>query len=149
MFHCTGRGTIVMDKIRGFIAMGVMVLVGMPVGAAAQERGTITGTVVEQATQRPLSGAQVQVAGTNLGTLTNQQGRYLIANVPAGPGRARALELLHRAGGCPGAKRLARQLPPAGHQRGDRRVGQLLRLRGRDRRLRPGRRLAAGVEPAA
>jgi hypothetical protein len=34
------------------------VLVGMPVGAAAQERGTITGTVVEQATQRPLRGCE-------------------------------------------------------------------------------------------
>jgi len=78
-----------MSKMRWIIVMGVVVLIGLPVTAAAQERGTITGTVLEQGTQRPLSGAQVMVAGTNLGTLTNQQGRYIITNVPPGPREVR------------------------------------------------------------
>ncbi|HEV2129449.1 MAG TPA: carboxypeptidase-like regulatory domain-containing protein, partial [Longimicrobiaceae bacterium] len=56
----------------------------VPSGAIAQERGTIQGTVVEAQTQRPLAGAQVTVAGTQLGTLTNAQGRFQILNVPAG-----------------------------------------------------------------
>jgi TonB-dependent starch-binding outer membrane protein SusC len=56
----------------------------LPAGLAAQERGTVTGTVVDQMTQQPLVGAQVTVGGTQLGTITNQQGRFLIANVPAG-----------------------------------------------------------------
>jgi TonB-dependent starch-binding outer membrane protein SusC len=56
----------------------------LPAAMHAQERGTITGQVVDQATQQPLAGAQVTVGGTQLGTLTNQQGRFLIPNVLAG-----------------------------------------------------------------
>ncbi|HET9441382.1 MAG TPA: SusC/RagA family TonB-linked outer membrane protein [Longimicrobiales bacterium] len=59
-------------------------LVSAPVSLSAQQRGTVTGTVVDVATQRPLVGAQVQVLGTQLGTVTNQQGRFVIANVPIG-----------------------------------------------------------------
>ena len=33
---------------------------------------------------RPLAGAQVSIVGTGRGTLTNQQGQFLIPNVPAG-----------------------------------------------------------------
>jgi TonB-dependent starch-binding outer membrane protein SusC len=61
-----------------------------PAVLAAQERGTITGSVVDQATQQPLAGVQVSVAGTQLGTLTNQQGRFLIPNVPVGAREVRA-----------------------------------------------------------
>jgi TonB-dependent starch-binding outer membrane protein SusC len=56
----------------------------LPAALHAQERGTVTGTVTDAATQRPLSGVQVQVVGTQLGTITNQQGRFLVHNVPAG-----------------------------------------------------------------
>jgi TonB-linked SusC/RagA family outer membrane protein len=52
--------------------------------ASAQQRGSITGTVVDQATQQPLVGVQVGVAGTQLGNTTDQQGRFTIANVSAG-----------------------------------------------------------------
>lgn len=52
--------------------------------AAAQQTGTIQGTVVEAATQRPLPGAQVSITGTQIGTITNQQGRFQLVNVPAG-----------------------------------------------------------------
>ena len=52
--------------------------------AIAQETGRITGVVRASATQRPLQGAQVFVAGTRIGALANQDGRYLILNVPAG-----------------------------------------------------------------
>jgi TonB-dependent starch-binding outer membrane protein SusC len=62
-----------------------------PTGLFAQARGTVTGTVTDAATQRPLAGVQVQVAGTQLGTITNQQGRYLILNVPAGEREVRAI----------------------------------------------------------
>jgi TonB-dependent starch-binding outer membrane protein SusC len=56
----------------------------LPADAIAQERGTVAGVVVEAATERPLAGVQVSIAGTTLGTLTNQEGRYIILNVPAG-----------------------------------------------------------------
>jgi TonB-dependent starch-binding outer membrane protein SusC len=62
--------------------MGAIALV--PAVLTAQERGSIVGTVVDQLTVQPLAGVQVTVAGTQLGTLTNQQGRFLIPNVPAG-----------------------------------------------------------------
>jgi TonB-dependent starch-binding outer membrane protein SusC len=52
--------------------------------AAVAQTGTITGSVVVEATQRPLSSVQVYVPGTSLGTLTNAQGRYMLVNVPVG-----------------------------------------------------------------
>ncbi|HXG98471.1 MAG TPA: SusC/RagA family TonB-linked outer membrane protein [Gemmatimonadales bacterium] len=51
--------------------------------AAAQTTGTVKGTVVDAATQRPLDGAQISVLGTELGTLTNAAGQYQF-NVPLG-----------------------------------------------------------------
>ena len=56
--------------------------VGAPV--TAQEAGRVTGVVTGAETMRPLDGAQVELVGTGLGALTNQQGRFLILNVPAG-----------------------------------------------------------------
>jgi TonB-linked SusC/RagA family outer membrane protein len=56
----------------------------LPAEVAAQERGSVAGVVVEAATQRPLPGVQVTVAGTQIGTLTNQEGRFILMNVPAG-----------------------------------------------------------------
>jgi outer membrane receptor protein involved in Fe transport len=50
----------------------------------AQGVGTITGRVVNDATRQPLAAAQVFVAGTQLGTLTTDQGSFRILNVPAG-----------------------------------------------------------------
>lgn len=62
----------------------------LPSGLFAQERGTVTGTVVDQGTNQPLAGAQITVSGTQLGTITNQQGRFVIPNVPTGPRQVRA-----------------------------------------------------------
>ncbi|HEX2078930.1 MAG TPA: SusC/RagA family TonB-linked outer membrane protein [Longimicrobium sp.] len=58
--------------------------------AAAQQRGTLVGTVVEAGSQRPLAGAQVQVQGTTLFTITGSDGRYRLPNVPAGTHSVRA-----------------------------------------------------------
>ena len=63
------------------LALGFGLIAGPLV---AQEGGTVTGMVIDADTQQPLAGAQVVVSGTNRGTLTNQAGRYLIPNVPAG-----------------------------------------------------------------
>lgn len=56
----------------------------------AQGTGSVRGTVMEAGTERPLSGVQVFVAGTSLGTLTDQNGRFLLVNVPAGQQAVRA-----------------------------------------------------------
>jgi TonB-dependent starch-binding outer membrane protein SusC len=62
----------------------------LPAGAMAQGVGTLSGQVVDQATQQPIPGVQIFLPGTNRGSLTNQQGRYLITNVPAGTVDVRA-----------------------------------------------------------
>src|SRR5688500_8407358 len=46
--------------------------------------GRITGTVTDSATGRPLSAAQVSVAGTRLGAATGEDGRFTLLAVPAG-----------------------------------------------------------------
>lgn len=51
---------------------------------AQQGTATVTGVVTDAATQQPIQVAQVVVAGTNLSTLSNQAGRYIILNVPVG-----------------------------------------------------------------
>jgi len=58
--------------------------------AAAQQTGTIQGTISDAQTVRPLSGVQVSIPGTPLGTLTNAQGRFQIVNVPVGTRTLRA-----------------------------------------------------------
>ena len=57
--------------------------------AAAQANGNIAGTVVDSATGQPLTGAQIVVQGTNLGTGVDAEGRFLLANVPVGQATVR------------------------------------------------------------
>jgi TonB-dependent SusC/RagA subfamily outer membrane receptor len=59
--------------------------------ARLQETGVITGRVTEAGTGRPLSGVQVAVDGIQRGSLSNDDGRYLIAGVPAGARTVRAI----------------------------------------------------------
>lgn len=58
-----------------------------------RQTGTVAGQVVDGTTRRPLETAQVQILGAGLGTLTDDQGRYRIENVPAGE-TAVAVEML-------------------------------------------------------
>ncbi|MEO7102691.1 MAG: TonB-dependent receptor [Gemmatimonadaceae bacterium] len=51
--------------------------------ARAQGTGIIRGTVTDSSTQQPITGAQVQVVGTELGATTNDQGAYVIRGVSA------------------------------------------------------------------
>jgi TonB-linked SusC/RagA family outer membrane protein len=52
--------------------------------------GRITGLVAEENTGRPLVGANVSVVGTNRGTLTDANGRFILTDVPAGERSVRA-----------------------------------------------------------
>jgi TonB-linked SusC/RagA family outer membrane protein len=51
---------------------------------AAQQTGTVVVRTVNAQTGEPLGGVQVSIANTSLGGLTNNEGRYLILNVPVG-----------------------------------------------------------------
>lgn len=68
----------------------LILLIGIAVGvmahgpAHAQTTGSIEGRVIGERTQQPLSGVQVSVEGEGLGSLTGQDGRFTIGNVPAG-----------------------------------------------------------------
>ena len=53
-------------------------------GLVAQERGTITGTVTNAQSGAPLVGAQVTIRDTGLGIITNEEGAFLLLNVPSG-----------------------------------------------------------------
>jgi TonB-dependent SusC/RagA subfamily outer membrane receptor len=77
------------------ILSGSLSLNGSPVARVErlQETGVITGRVTEAGSGRPLSGVQVAVDGTRLGTLTNEEGRYLLQGVPAGEHGVRVILL--------------------------------------------------------
>lgn len=68
-------------------AVAFIFLTALPV---AGQNGTITGSVTDASTTRPLASVQVYLVDTSLGTLTSQNGRYLILNVPAGTYQIRA-----------------------------------------------------------
>lgn len=60
-------------------------LLFQPTDAHAQEPFRIQGVVLDALTQQPLSNVSVVLRGSGLGTLTNQDGRYiLVARVPPG-----------------------------------------------------------------
>ncbi len=54
------------------------------VGSEQRMAGRIVGRIVDAATGRPVSGAQIQVVGTGIGTLSRVDGRYTLSDVPAG-----------------------------------------------------------------
>jgi TonB-linked SusC/RagA family outer membrane protein len=67
-------------------ALGAFAMMLVVTGAVAAQdpTGSISGRVVRAETGEPVNGAQVFVVGTQLGILTNAEGRFLIPNVPVG-----------------------------------------------------------------
>lgn len=78
-----------MSAIRS-IFKTVLAAAMLPGAAVAQDRGTVTGRVIDAATQQPMTAVQMSIAGTTLGTVTDQEGRYTIRNVPPGTHEVRA-----------------------------------------------------------
>lgn len=58
-------------------------LVAAPRLALAQGNATIRGTVTDSSSGQPIAGAQVTVTGTSLGTITGDDGAYVLRSVPA------------------------------------------------------------------
>jgi hypothetical protein len=72
-----------MLKLRWLLAALFAVAV-IPPAAHAQERGSINGIVTDASNGRPLPNAQVVIAGTRTGVLTNQEGRFVLPGVAYG-----------------------------------------------------------------
>jgi len=66
-----------------FFAIAVLVLAA-PYCLLAQSSGHIEGTIGDTLSHEKLSGANVWIEGTGLGTTANLSGHYVIARVPAG-----------------------------------------------------------------
>lgn len=82
-----------MKRARVFALMIVLVAPGV-VRLAAQAPGApeamVVGRVADAATDEPVAGALVVVEGHERGALTDSQGSYRLAGVPAGPQVLRA-----------------------------------------------------------
>jgi TonB-linked SusC/RagA family outer membrane protein len=74
-----------------FAAACALAFLGGTSTLAAQATGTIRGAVQDAVTGRSLTGAQISIAGTSLGALSNDQGQFLLLNVPAGTHTVRVL----------------------------------------------------------
>jgi outer membrane receptor protein involved in Fe transport len=61
-----------------------MAMVIMPLGVFAGVTGELSGKIVNEETGEPLPGVAVSVFGTVMGALTNDDGEYIILNVPVG-----------------------------------------------------------------
>ncbi|HWL38873.1 MAG TPA: SusC/RagA family TonB-linked outer membrane protein [Gemmatimonadaceae bacterium] len=72
-----------MKRIVG-IVVALLAFAFLPASVMAQGSGTISGRVIDQATQAPVQAAQVVIVGTQRGAMTDQDGRYTITGVPAG-----------------------------------------------------------------
>ena len=71
---------------RGSLALATLVLLAslaLPRVAAAQT-GVIRGTVTDSATGRGVGSAQVRIAGSTRGTITNDDGQYTVTNLQPG-----------------------------------------------------------------
>src|SRR5512138_851754 len=68
----------------------LLAMAAIPAAVQAQQTGTIQGTVTDQVTKAPLSGVQVFVVGTGTGALTDQDGGFLLTDVPSGMQTVRA-----------------------------------------------------------
>jgi TonB-linked SusC/RagA family outer membrane protein len=64
--------------LRSGVALSLLVLASQP---AAAQQGVVSGTVVGEQSLRPLAGAQVQVVGTDRGSITDAGGRFMVAGV--------------------------------------------------------------------
>ena len=77
------------------VFLGVLFLALQPAEAAGQA-GTLTGVVQDQQGGLPVPSVQVFIADLNLGGLTQQNGRFLLQNVPAGTHTVTAERLGYR-----------------------------------------------------
>src|SRR5437867_3620147 len=70
-----------------------LAVIARPLGA---QTGSVEGTVTATATNEPVVGAEVTIAGTNIGVRTGPDGRFTLGNVAAGLRELRILAIGYR-----------------------------------------------------
>ena len=75
-------GPLLRWALAAAMAVGIATTGATP--AAAQQRGSVKGTVRDAGTLQPVSGVQVMIPNTKLQTTTDAKGAYEINGVPAG-----------------------------------------------------------------
>lgn len=78
-----------------FGVLATALLVAVP-SLDAQQTGTVTGRVTDSQGGAPIASVQIYIEGLNLGALTQQNGRYLLVNVPAGTHTVTAARIGYR-----------------------------------------------------
>lgn len=73
------------------------ILLALSAPAQAQT-GTVEGRVTAEGTGRPIAGAQVAIVGTTIGARTDQDGRFVLLNVPTGARQLRVTAIGHAQG---------------------------------------------------
>src|SRR3989442_5873084 len=83
-----------MTRLPWSVAVTLVLCVGArPLGAKI---GSVEGTVTAAATNEPVAGAEVTVAGTNIGVRTGPDGRFTLGNIAAGLRELRILAIGYR-----------------------------------------------------
>src|SRR5690606_37850336 len=82
--HANGNSLLLEETMRISIPIGFILALLVAVTPAQAQQGTVTGRVVNSVTLQPIGGAQIFIAGLNLGTLSQSNGNYIIPAVPAG-----------------------------------------------------------------
>lgn len=74
------------------LRLAVLAVLALALGAAPAlaQQGTVTGQVIDASNLQPMQGVQVFIPDTDIGTLTNDEGRYRLTGVPAGGVQVRA-----------------------------------------------------------
>jgi TonB-linked SusC/RagA family outer membrane protein len=73
---------------RALGALAVLIALASPL--AAQQAGTVRGSVIDSASQRGIPGVSVTIAGSTRGTITDDAGRFTLRNVATGATPIRA-----------------------------------------------------------
>ena len=89
------KESLEMNWMRAILCLALVPILaaGVPLAAAQTGGGRITGTVTDRIAGAPVSNVAVTITGTKLGARTGADGRYSIADVPAGSQRVRAARI--------------------------------------------------------
>ncbi len=69
---------------RAASALAVFVATLLGVASLTAQTGTISGRVIDAQTAQPIASAQVVISALSIGSLTQQNGRFVLQNVPPG-----------------------------------------------------------------